>query len=113
MRYGVRSIATQISNVHPLQRRLEQWDATQDELKFAMQRRIYGLHAPARVQMERSLVAGVQRLPILRSSNLCQDIISNRDETIDFEDFLGGAPTKEMPEVHVVMERQLGISSAV
>lgn len=56
-----------------------------------MARNTYGMHAPIKMAMERSLVIkarGPSMLP--RHSNLGLDILMGKDETIDFEDFLNG-----------------------
>ena len=39
--------------------RVMQWAETQDNLKFTMQRQLYGVHMPVRQLMERSLVGQV------------------------------------------------------
>ncbi|CAG8791983.1 25278_t:CDS:2 [Dentiscutata erythropus] len=109
-RYGPRSIETEISPAHPLENRLKQWEETQTNLKLTMQRRIYGIHAPIRHLMERSIVSRVQRLPGMPSSNFGLDILMGKDETIDFEDFLNDPElSTEMVDVHTAMEHKLGI----
>lgn len=40
--------------------RIEQWEATQDNLKLQMQRQLFGLHMPMRILMERKLVSQVR-----------------------------------------------------
>lgn len=40
--------------------RMEQWEATQDNLKLQMQRQLFGLHMPMRILMERKLVSQVR-----------------------------------------------------
>ncbi|CAG8455701.1 2176_t:CDS:2 [Ambispora leptoticha] len=109
-RLGVRSINTELLPSHPLETRLDQWDQTQTNLKLTMERRIYGIHAPIRHLMERSIVSRVQRLPVLPSSNLALDILMGKDETIEFEDFLNDPESSTEPmDVHVSMEHRLGI----
>ncbi|KAG9307312.1 hypothetical protein G9A89_017140 [Geosiphon pyriformis] len=109
-RYGVRSIGSEISPSHPLENRLKQWDETQTNLKLSLERRLYGIHAPIRHLMERSIVSRVQRLPILTSSNLSLEILTGKDETIDVEDFLNDPElSTESMDVHATMENQLGI----
>jgi len=54
-------------------------------------RNMYGMHAPIKMAMERKLVTlarGPSMLP--RHSNLGLDILTGKDESIDFEDFLNG-----------------------
>lgn len=59
-----------------------------------MARNMYGMHAPIKMAMERSLVIqarGPSMLP--QRSNLGLDILAGKDESIDFEDFLNGMQT--------------------
>lgn len=59
-----------------------------------MARNMYGMHAPIKMAMERSLVIqarGPSMLP--QRSNLGLDILAGKDESIDFEDFLNGMPS--------------------
>ncbi|KAG0320771.1 Class II abasic (AP) endonuclease [Dissophora globulifera] len=111
MRFGMRQIASEVSAKHPLENRLAEWESTQEELKMNMARNAYGMHAPIKMAMERSLVIkahGPSMLP--KRSNLGLDILMGRDETIDFEDFLNVPElSTDMVDPHVVMEHQLGI----
>lgn len=62
MRHGQRNLATEVSSSsmqHPLQHRLENWDATRDNLKLTMQRNMFGMAAPIRTLMERRIVEHV------------------------------------------------------
>ncbi|KAJ3105427.1 hypothetical protein HDU96_008574 [Phlyctochytrium bullatum] len=50
-----------------------------------------------------------KRAPVLKTSNLAQDILAGRDTTIEFEDFLGDTdPSMHLLDVHGAMERTLG-----
>ncbi|CAG8601700.1 3831_t:CDS:2 [Ambispora gerdemannii] len=109
-RLGTRSIANELLPSHPLERRLDQWNQTQINLKLTMERRIYGIHAPIRHLMERNIVSKVQRAPILPSSNLALDILMGKDETIEFDDFLNDPELSIEPmDLHASMEHKLGI----
>lgn len=109
-RHGIKTIESVILPHHPLENRLKQWEETQTNLKFTMQRRLYGIHAPVRQLMERSIVSKVQRFPVLTSSNFGLDILTGKDETIDFEDFLNDPElSTDMMDVHASMEHKLGI----
>lgn len=90
MRFGMRQIASEVTAKHPLENRLAEWDNTQLELKMSMARNMYGMHAPIKMAMERSLVTkarGVSMLP-QKSRSLGEEILLGKDEFIDFEDFL-------------------------
>ena len=51
----------------------------------------YGSHLPMQVRMELDILSQAKRLPGIRSSNIGAETILGRDETIDFEDYLGSA----------------------
>ncbi|RHZ63312.1 hypothetical protein Glove_330g22 [Diversispora epigaea] len=109
-RYGPKTLHSEFSPSHPLESILNKWEETQTNLKFTMQKRLYGVHAPIRHLMERSIVSKMQRLPALPSSNLGLEILMGKDETIDFEDFLSDPEmSTEMIDVHGSMEHKLGI----
>ncbi|RKP23493.1 proteasome maturation factor UMP1-domain-containing protein, partial [Syncephalis pseudoplumigaleata] len=90
LRYGPATLATSVQAGHPLEHRLAQWDDTQMNARWTLQRRIFGVHAPVRQMMEQSLVSKTRRHPTLPSSNLGLDILRGRDETIDVEDIFAG-----------------------
>eukprot|EP00967_Tisochrysis_lutea_P108238 scaffold167562_cov33-Tisochrysis_lutea.AAC.3 len=50
---------------------------------------VYGTHLPMRLKMETNILSQVSRLPGIRSSHVGLNTILGRDETIDFEDYLG------------------------
>lgn len=49
----------------------------------------YGSHLPMQIRMELDILSQAKRLPGMRSSNIGAETILGRDETIDFEDYLG------------------------
>lgn len=69
---------------------VKKWKDTEEQMRLTMHRRAFGLHAPLRLQMEKALVNQVRRIPVLPTSNLGLEILEGRDQTIDYEDFLGG-----------------------
>ncbi|KAI9146114.1 proteasome maturation factor UMP1-domain-containing protein [Paraphysoderma sedebokerense] len=109
-RYGLRSVKKEIHVTHPLEMNLKNWEKTQENMKYSLQRSMYGIHQPIRLQMEKALVSQVQRLPVLPSSRLGLEILSGKDTTLDVEDFLG-EPTMYMEtiDVHTSMEKRLGM----
>ncbi|CAO3642909.1 unnamed protein product [Mucor hiemalis] len=90
--------------------RYEQWQETQWELKLNLARQAYGMHAPIKMEMEKSIVEKRQRLPVIPNSNLHLDILLGKDETIDYEDFLNDpAMATESLDLHSVMEHKLNL----
>ncbi|KAL1926902.1 hypothetical protein VTP01DRAFT_5232 [Rhizomucor pusillus] len=108
LRYGTRSVKTEVLPGHPLEKRLEDWQESQWELKLNMARQVYGMHAPIKMMMERDIVGKRTRLPVLPSSNLHLDVLMGKDETIEFEDYLNDpAMSTDLLDVHAAMEHKL------
>ncbi|ORX57315.1 proteasome maturation factor UMP1 [Piromyces finnis] len=91
-RYGPRKLVDEVLPAHPLQARLENWDATQDRLQMTMLRNTFGMHVPIRLQMEKAIVSQVNRAPRQlhpEFNNVGMDILNGNDCSLGFEDFLG------------------------
>ncbi|KIM47965.1 hypothetical protein M413DRAFT_439661 [Hebeloma cylindrosporum] len=90
LQYGPRSLAAEVQSAGGLKGRLENWEATQDNLKLNLERNLYGMHAPMRRLMERRIVASMPHTLSAPQTNLHLDILMGRDETIEAADvFLG------------------------
>ncbi|GAA6023793.1 hypothetical protein JCM10207_001197 [Rhodosporidiobolus poonsookiae] len=117
LRYGLRSLAADVSAKHPLENRIAQWDQTRENLSMTLQRNLYGVHAPVRLMMERELVrqtpapASLSALTgsgFTRSSNVHLDVLMGRDEEIEVADVLvDRLHTAPAPDFHSQMERKL------
>ncbi|KAG8905837.1 hypothetical protein FRB99_008139 [Tulasnella sp. 403] len=105
LRYGQRSLASDVTVGGGLQKRLEKWDETQDNLKLNMQRNLYGLHAPVRLLMERKIVGSNLHFPALPQSNLHLDILMGRDEELDVTDIFSQETGPEF-QIHADMEKR-------
>ncbi|EST07463.1 Proteasome maturation factor UMP1 [Kalmanozyma brasiliensis GHG001] len=115
MRHGIKNVLHEVSTAshHPVQNRLEKWEATQDNIKLTMQRNVHGLGAPAHTLMERKIVSYNPAFDPTRSSNsiskLHLDILNGDDERIEPRDFLPSEISSTLPDMHTVMERRLGL----
>ncbi|KIP05787.1 hypothetical protein PHLGIDRAFT_19616 [Phlebiopsis gigantea 11061_1 CR5-6] len=108
--HGPRSLAAEVHTVSPIKDRLENWEATQDNLKLNLERNVYGLHAPVRKLMERNLVSWNPHMPTYRSSNIHLDILMGRDETIEPADFMTPSGDLTIPlSVHADMQKRRGM----
>ncbi|KAI6153230.1 proteasome maturation factor UMP1 [Pisolithus tinctorius] len=107
LQFGPRSIAAETKSTNGLQHRLAHWEETQDNLKLTMLRDLYGLHAPARLLMERRAVSTNPHMPALQRSNIHLDILMGRDETLDPSDFFLGMESGPSLNTHMEMERKL------
>ncbi|KAJ3302186.1 hypothetical protein HDU76_005561 [Blyttiomyces sp. JEL0837] len=112
MRNGLRTIRSEVTGAHPLENHLSKWDETQEALRMTMLSDVYGMHAPLRLKMEKHLVSQKRRIPVLKNTNLAMEILTGRDQTIDFEDYLGDGNAVEthLLDVHGVMETSLRMS---
>jgi proteasome maturation protein len=75
---------------HVLEQYEKNYSQNQEAFKLRMLRNLQGLHAPLRLRTEMSLASKVGRLAPLESSNLMVEAITGLDETLDFQDILGG-----------------------
>ncbi|KAJ3485501.1 hypothetical protein NLI96_g4917 [Meripilus lineatus] len=108
LRYGPRSLATEAHTTSTIKDRLENWEATRDNLKLTTLRNIYGLHAPVRLLMERKLVGHNPHMPALPVTNVHLDVLMGRDETLECADFM--MPSSELAQpldIHADMEKKL------
>ena len=69
---GPRNLVSEAHAVHPLQHRLQHFDDTQAGLKLQMLGDLYGMQAPLRRMMEKSIVGKVR--PGQRSGSRAQDV---------------------------------------
>ncbi|KAI0074800.1 proteasome maturation factor UMP1 [Panus rudis PR-1116 ss-1] len=108
LNYGPRSLAAEVQTTTPLKDRLQNWEATQDNLKLTTLRNVYGLHAPVRLLMERKAVSYNPHMPTYKTSNIHLDILMGRDETLDTCDFMMPSSELQQPlDVHAEMEKKL------
>ncbi|KAI6134192.1 proteasome maturation factor UMP1 [Pisolithus thermaeus] len=106
LQFGPRSIAAETKSTNSLQHRLHHWEETQDNLKLTMLRDLYGLHAPARLLMERRAVSTNPHMPASQRSNIHLDILMGRDETLAPSDLFLGMEHGPSLNTHTEMERK-------
>ncbi|CBZ49865.1 conserved hypothetical protein [Neospora caninum Liverpool] len=102
---------------HPLETQQSVHLRERERTEFQHAARLYGLHAPLRLKMERELCAMSQRLPGLPSSLWGVQTLMRLDEEVAAEDFLN----REKPDedelagfgpglgLHEKIERRMGI----
>jgi hypothetical protein len=70
----------------------------------------YGSHFPMRIRMELECVAVSKRLPGMPTCNIAMETILGRDESIDFEDYLGDPRVSETAiDFRAVLEKKHGL----
>jgi len=106
LQYGPRSLAAEVKSEGSLKDRLENWEATQDNLKLTLERNLFGMHAPMRRLMERKIVANA---PMYSGpqANLHLDILMGRDEVIEPSDVFLGMETGPVLNPHNEMQKKV------
>ncbi|CAG0914064.1 unnamed protein product [Notodromas monacha] len=94
---------------HPVEKIEMEHEQNFDILQKVTARRLQGIHMPLRLEMERRAAAKVSRLPFLPSSNLMLDVLTGKEDTLDFSDFLGMPEFREVSgQPHAVVELYVG-----
>ncbi|CAA7260011.1 unnamed protein product [Cyclocybe aegerita] len=107
LQYGPRSLAAETKSQSGLKERLENWEATQDNLKLTLERNLYGMHAPLRRLMERKIVSNTPHTLAGPHNNLHLDILMGRDETIDPSDVFMGLETGPSFDIHKEIQKKV------
>ncbi|XP_065839123.1 proteasome maturation protein-like [Oscarella lobularis] len=76
---------------HPLEKSERNYAKNEEHMRLELLRHVQGLHAPLNLRMERAIAAKVGHMAPLRGSHLLLDVLTGADETIGFDDVLGGA----------------------
>jgi hypothetical protein len=91
-----------------------QWRQRELDSKLNMLGNVYGAHVPMRKRMELGIVSSIQRLPGLPSSNFGLEILLNKHEDLDFDDFLADPQLAgDGVDVHLAMEKRLGMDRSI
>ncbi|KAI9679268.1 MAG: hypothetical protein M1817_005287 [Caeruleum heppii] len=99
----------QPTSSHPLEARLQKWQATQEALKMEGLRRMFGMAEPVRRGMElRIAEEGEWRPDVLGgSAGVSADVLRGREAEMGWEDVFRGDGTRETLDFHTQMERRL------
>ncbi|KAH8325877.1 hypothetical protein KR067_009437, partial [Drosophila pandora] len=100
----------QLAHVHRLRDSEMNYNEHQFLLNMELMRNREGLCVPLKMGMERFAARQVGRLPFLPSSNLMDDVLTGRLDSIGFEDFMNLPENSEqMRQPHAVVEKSFGI----
>ena len=111
--YHIKSHNHEVKNskeaVHPIQTSEKNYHLNREMASMEQLRKMQGLHAPLKIQMEKKLVSRAGHLPcITNRTNLSADILNGVDDTLGFEDFLGQPENFEgMTSPHDVIEASM------
>ncbi|XP_058447734.1 proteasome maturation protein [Malaya genurostris] len=104
------SCTAQLQTIHPLKQSEINYDQHRQNLKLQMLRNREGLAAPLKLTMELKSMSKVGHLPFLPSTNVGRDVLTGRDELLDFTDVFNVEENTEiLRQPHAVMEKHLGI----
>ncbi|KAK6075070.1 proteasome maturation factor UMP1 [Seiridium cupressi] len=96
---------------HPLESRLKAWQATQESVRMETLRKTFGIAEPIRRGMEAKIVSeGSWRPAALGGAgknSVHEDILGNRDTSVDWEDVYTGEDQRSAVGIHEEMERKL------
>lgn len=72
---------------------------------------VYGSHMVMRMEIEKRILSGIQRLPVLHSEFAGLESLTGADTEIGFGDYLNTPQLRETasPSVHILMEHKLGL----
>ncbi|KAF4623283.1 hypothetical protein D9613_002022 [Agrocybe pediades] len=107
LKYGPRNLATEVQSSGGIKSRLENWEATQDNLKLTLERNTFGMHAPMRRLMERKIVGSTPFTISAPQTNLHLDILMGRDETISPADIFLGMESGPTFDVHSDIQKKV------
>lgn len=109
---GAVPLSSQLNDRHPLEARLQHWEATQRDRQLEQYRQIFGIAEPMKRVMELEIVDRTDFNP-LNQSALHRDILLNKDASIDWEDVYPGSGLRSGnvlgDDVHASIERRTGI----
>jgi proteasome maturation protein len=100
------------ASAHPLEARLKNWEATQENLRMEMLRRTFGMAEPIRRGMELKITRDGEWRPMALGGGLPsvhEDILRGREDMISWEDIFTGGETRAVVGFHDEMERKLRI----
>ncbi|SCU87191.1 LAME_0D09120g1_1 [Lachancea meyersii CBS 8951] len=119
---GATPLSTLVNGKHPLEPKLQNWDHTQRQRDLQQYRQVFGLAEPMKREMELAIVQNSDFNPLSlgtasSSSNLTsglhQDILRNREASVDWEDVYPGSVVSGGVslgvDVHGAIEKSLGI----
>ncbi|PIA63491.1 hypothetical protein AQUCO_00201086v1 [Aquilegia coerulea] len=115
LRFGLHGVKSDILDVHPLQSALQSFEKTETQMQRSILEKTYGYALPMKMDLERQILARVQRPPGLPSSMLGYEALTGNLDVFDCEDYhcLNDprlSETSRPADMHHGMEVRLGLS---
>lgn len=112
MRTGFRNLESEMMAPHPIEGVERRAAGAEFSSKIERVRRTYGSHMAMRIATEQAQFNREHRLPGLPSSKIGLEILSGKDNTIEFADFLNNPQERADPpkvDFHRVTEIKHGL----
>ncbi|KAL0944573.1 Proteasome maturation factor UMP1 [Colletotrichum truncatum] len=100
------------ASAHPLEARLKNWEATQENMRMETLRRTFGVSEPIRRQMELKITQNGEWRPAAlggHQASVHEEILRGKDTSISWEDVFTGEESVGIVGMHDEMERKLKI----
>lgn len=108
LRYGFASAKEEVAPAHPLEQSVANYGASQEALRMQVLRSTQGRHMPLRLQMERSIVSKIQRMPPLESSMIALETLTGMDTCLSAEDiFRSPSEAFATVDTHLAMQHKI------
>lgn len=109
---GAVPLSSQMGHQHPLQSRVEGWEATQRARQLEQYRQVFGIAEPMKREMELQIVERTDFNPLRREAHsLHEDILRGNDTSLDWEDVYPAATVASgmnvANDVHTKIEHKL------
>ncbi|SCU91980.1 LAMI_0E08196g1_1 [Lachancea mirantina] len=110
---GALPLSSELSGQHPLENRVNNWDATQRRRQLEQYRQVFGIAEPIKREMELQIVehSNFNPLDTTGQRSMHADILLNRDASVDWEDVYPSADATGAVDlghnVHGQIEQQL------
>ncbi|QLL30870.1 hypothetical protein HG536_0A06850 [Torulaspora globosa] len=109
---GAVPLSSQLSDRHPLETRVQNWEQTQRSRQLEQYRQIFGIAEPMKRVMQLEIVDRTDFNP-LNQTALHRDILLNKEASVDWEDVYPGTGLRSGnvlgDDVHASIERSTGI----
>lgn len=113
LRMGLASLKEDALPKHPVDNIQKEYKKQAAASQMQMMKDLYGIAAPAKLQIETQILQKFQRLPGMHSSNLGLESLTGALDDFSFESFLGLPQDSEFaePDLHSQMEQKLSLGT--
>lgn len=110
---GPLKLSSKIEGNHILESRIKNWEKVQHETRMEIYKRIFGGGLPIKLSMDSKIVNSLHFRPSVLGGplSLHEDILMNKDNTIDWEDVYKGGYEQgyDVDDFHTELEKSFFI----